>query len=516
MHELLTTHQMATADQLAVEMGVPSLTLMENAGLAVADEAEKMAEPNARIVVLCGPGNNGGDGFVAARHLQSRGCGVSVYLYGERGKLKGDAAENATRWLAKGTIEYTLVNAGPEQIASIREDLGKADLIIDALFGAGLTRALPDTLMELFSRQVWSDSCPPILAVDVPSGLDGTTGAVVGDHVIRASRTVTFFRRKPAHVLYPGRDLCGEVILADIGIPDGVFDQESGTPVKTEASVNTLVCMPILNRLKAIQSHKYDFGHAVVFSGPLHQTGAARLSAGAALRVGAGLVTVACPPDAVHTNAAHLTAVMLVPAEGAEGAGEVLSDRRKNAVLIGPGFGVGAETKAIVAAILGHDCAVVLDADALTSFEANPPELLELISRRRLKVGSNPRVVLTPHEGEFKRLFPDITGSKLERARAAADRSGAVIILKGPDTVIGVSTGAAFVNVNAPPWLATAGSGDVLAGFVLGLLAQGQSAVIAARNAVWLHGECANAFGPGLISEDLPGMIPTVYADLLK
>ena len=263
--------------------------------------------------------------------------------------------------------------------------------------------------------------------------------------------------------------------------------------------------------------HKYSFGHAVVVSGPMHATGAARLGARGALRVGAGLVTVASPLDAVAVNAAHLTAIMLNPFDGPRGLGEILADARKNAVLIGPGCGVSLATRLLAQVVLEFDAATVLDADALTSFTIDQDDDAEPMVNHLfalIKENAARPVVLTPHEGEFKRLFPDLEGSKLDRARAAAEISGAVVILKGPDTVIAGPDGFAHVNINAPPWLATAGSGDVLAGFVTGLLAQRMPAFEAASVAVWLHGECANRFGPGLIAEDLPEALPAVLRDL--
>jgi ADP-dependent NAD(P)H-hydrate dehydratase / NAD(P)H-hydrate epimerase len=482
--ELLTSEEMGRADRLAVASGVPSLTLMENAGSAVADEAALMAGAGARIAVLCGPGNNGGDGFVAARHLRGLGYDVSVGLLGERGALKGDAAAMAERYT--GSIEQLTALA-----------LEGARLIVDALFGAGLTRPLTGAAAEAVDRI--NQSGFPVLAVDVPSGLDGTTGAASGT-VVRAQRTVTFFRRKPGHLLLPGREYCGAVRVADIGIPASVL---------SEIGVNTWANAPAL-WLDAfprprLGGHKYDRGHALVVSGPLAHTGAARMGARGALRAGAGLVTVASPPDALAVNAAHLTAVMLLPFAGAGGLAQILSDRRKNAVLLGPALGVGAATRDLVAAALASGAAAVLDADALTSFEGDAQRLERAIA------SSQRPVVITPHEGEFRRLFPALgSGSKLERARVAAAESGAVVVLKGADTVIAAPDGRAAINENSSPWLATAGAGDVLGGVVAGLLAQGMPPFEAASAAVWLHGAAAAEFGPGLIAEDLPEMLPAI------
>jgi NAD(P)H-hydrate epimerase len=365
----------------------------------------------------------------------------------------------------------------------------------------------------------------PVVAVDVPSGLDGTTGQLSGP-AVEATSTVTFFRLKPGHVLLPGRALCGQVRLAQIGIPDAVL---------AEIAPRTWLNRPALWRNSypwpRMEGHKYSRGHAVVVSGPAESTGAARMSARGALRIGAGLVTVAGSAAATAINATHLAAIM-VKAIGTDAElSDFLADERRNAVVIGPGAGVGATTAATVLTVLTQAPAAVLDADALTSFapaegkEGPRPSAFGFVVR-----GAEPRptadvlfgaikarpagVVLTPHEGEFKRLFGDLPGSKLERARRAAEKSGAMVILKGPDTVIAAPDGRAAINDNAPPWLATAGSGDVLAGLVAGLMAQRMPAFDAACAAVWLHGECANRFGIGLIAEDLPEQLPQVLQGL--
>lgn len=514
---LLCVSEMSRADRLAAEAGVSSLTLMENAGRAVADAAARLVPAGARIAVLCGPGNNGGDGFVAARHLAERGHCVVVATLAERSAWRGDAAAMLARWA--GSID---------DARQIR--LEGAALVIDALFGAGLSRDIDGAYRELLERVAAAGV--PVLAVDVPSGVDGDTGCVRGA-AAQAARTVTFFRRKPGHLLYPGRALCGVVEVADIGMPEGHLEKLRATSSEPPVDANApALWRHAFPRLDA-SGHKYTRGHAVVVSGPPEATGAARLAARGALRVGAGLVTVASPRAAVPVNAAHLTAIMLAPFEVPEGLSRVLSDHRKNAVLIGPGAGVTSETRRMAEIALATGAGVVLDADALTVFAAHPTFAAHPIpdpspSRGWARGGgdtsSDPSAffaaiaarkaptVLTPHEGEFKRLFPDLEGSKLARARAAANRSGAVVILKGPDTVVAAPDGQAAINENAPPWLGTAGSGDVLAGFVAGLLAQGMPAFEAACDAVWLHGECGNVFGRGLIAEDIPEMLPRVFA----
>lgn len=482
--ELLTTEEMGRADRLAVEAGMPSLKLMDRAGCGVTRVARAMLGAGRRVAVLCGPGNNGGDGFVAARYLREGGADVAVSLLGEPGALKGDAATMAQRW-------------GGDVAPLSPRVLDGADLVVDALFGAGLARPIAGIAAEVIARL--NASSLPVLAVDVPSGLDGTTGQAAGP-VVTATRTVTFFRRKPGHLLLPGRMLCGPVVVEDIGIPADVL---------FHIGINTWANAPGLWRAQfpwpRLEGHKYSRGHAVVVSGPAAHTGAARMGARGALRIGAGLVTVASPEEALLVNAAHLTAIMLLPFAGPEGLARILADKRRNAVLLGPALGVGAATVALVETALASGAATVLDADAVTSFAEHPDKLFAAIA-------ALPRpVVMTPHDGEFARLFPDIEGaSKLERARAAAKRSGAVIVLKGADTVIAAPDGRAAINDNAPPWLATAGAGDVLAGFVAGLLAQGMADFEAAAAAVWLHGAAAHAFGPGLIAEDLPESLPEV------
>lgn len=474
-HALLTPEQMYRADALAVAAGVASLTLMERAGRAVAEEILRRfgARPT---LVLCGPGNNGGDGFVVARLLRDWGWPVRVALLGETARLKGDAAIMAKRW------------GGPfESVTS----LDGAGLIVDALFGAGLSKPLSAQILWLFSSVK-----VPVVAIDVPSGIDGASGQA-RPFALNAGLTVTFFRKKPGHVLMPGREYCGETVVADIGIPDRILDQ-----IKPRLMENVAPELPDAGA----NQHKYRRGHAVIVSGTAHQTGAARLAARGALRVGAGLVTVASPRAAMAAHEAHLTAIMLAEANDALALGRLLADRRKNAVCIGPATGVGPETRAKVRAALASGAAVVLDADALTSFAPAPDELFEAIAEIPER-----GVVMTPHEGEFSRLFKDLgteADSKYERAIAAARRSGAVILLKGPDSVAANAEGFAVINSNAPPSLATAGSGDVLAGLLTGLLAQGMEGVGAAAAAMWLHGAAARKFGrPGLIAEDLADLI---------
>lgn len=495
--ELLTTAEMAEADRLTIASGVRGVALMEAAGRAVADRAAHLIRRRngTKIEVLCGPGNNGGDGYVAAHALLEMGFDVEAYTLGDPRSLKGDAA-----WA------YELWNRDAPPIDLF--DIEHSDLVVDALFGAGLARDLDGAARELVERvNAWRrDGGGCVIAVDVPSGLDGATGAIRGA-AIEADETVTFFRLKPAHLLMPGRALCGDVTCADIGI---------GPDVLTEIAPRAFHNIPALWRaalpIPRIDAHKYARGHAVVVSGGLSSTGAARLAARGALRTGAGLVTVASPSDALLVNAAATTAVMVRRSDGPKGLAELLSDARKNAVALGPGLGVGEATCALVETALSHSDApraVVLDADALTSFAGAPERLFAAI-----RAAGGP-VVLTPHAGEFARLFGRDDADKLARAREAAEKSDAIVVFKGPDTVVAHPDGRAAIASNAPAWLATAGSGDVLAGMICGLLAQAMPAFEAACAGVWMHGEAANVFGPGLIAEDLPENLPKVWRALL-
>ena len=492
MIELLTTAEIAEADRLTIAGGVPGIDLMENAGRAVADAASAMLQ-GRRVVIVAGPGNNGGDGFVAARHLAERGHVVRVSFVGDRSRLKGDAALAAKRW------------AGPVEDAS-SDALTKGDVVIDALFGAGLDRAAEG--MHRAMIEAMNASGATVIAVDLPSGINGTTGAVMGT-AVRAHRTVTFFRRKTGHLLLPGRQHCGTVQVADIGIPASVL-----ATIKPAAFANRPELWGGLFPRPAATGHKYTRGHAVVVSGGVSTAGAARLAARGALRAGAGLVTIASPNEALAVNAASSLAVMVRPVDGATQLAEFLTDSRRNAVVLGPGGGVGQTMREQVAAALASAAAVLLDADALTSFV--PAALTEMIAKR----DKQQNVVLTPHNGEFSRLFKAIyedthVHAKLEKVRAAAQMCGAVVLLKGADTVVAAPDGRASIADNAPPYLATAGAGDVLAGMIAGLLAQGMPAFEAASAAVWLHGEAASEFGPGLIAEDLPEALPAVYRLLL-
>jgi len=487
--EVLTTAEMERADRLTIAAGTPGFALMLSAGQAVAEAAQHLAEEGP-ILVVAGPGNNGGDGFVAAAELAAQGREVSVSLMGERDALKGDAASAARGW------KHPLLPFTPQAI-------GKPALIIDALFGAGLNRSVNGEAHDMIAAI--NANGAPVIAVDLPSGVNGTSAAVMGI-AVRANETITFFRKKPAHLLLPGRPHCGRVRVADIGIETSVLDE-----IKPLTFENTPQLWRKAFPVPRTEAHKYARGHVLAVSGDMAATGAARMAARGALRAGAGLVTLASPRDALAINATALTAVMVRAVDTAIEFAEQLADKRFNACVIGPGAGLGERTRDFVHTALSAKRSLVLDADALTSFAEAPDRLFESI-----RTAGEGQVVLTPHEGEFPRLFSDISNkhpgrSKLERVRAAAERSGAVVLLKGPDTTVAAPDGRATIAANAPPWLATAGAGDVLAGIIAGLMAQGVAAFEAASIGVWMHGEAGREAGPGLIAEDLPEVMPAVH-----
>jgi hydroxyethylthiazole kinase-like uncharacterized protein yjeF len=492
MFELLTNAEMSEADRLTIASGVSGQTLMENAGAAVAKAVLARHPPGSKIAVVAGTGNNGGDGFVAARQLRRAGYRVVVHLIGHQDSIKGDAVEAARQW------QGPMTTGAP--------DLAGAHVIIDALFGAGLDRPVAGEALATIAAI--NGAGLPVVAVDLPSGINGTTGAVLGS-AVNASRTVTFFRKKTGHLLLPGRNHCGQVQVAEIGIPADVL-----AIIRPAACENSSALWGGKFPVPGTQGHKYSRGHAVVVSGGLARTGAARLADMAALRGGAGLVTLATPRDALEVNAATNLAVMVRPIDTAAEFETMLADRRFNAVTIGPGAGVGGHTREMTLTALAGQRSVVLDADALVSFADHAELLFAALNKNR-------NAILTPHAGEFHRLFdksfeniPAASESKLSSAKAAASITGAVVVHKGADTVIATPDGRVAINANAPPWLATAGTGDVLAGLITGLVAQGMPAFEAAAAAVWIHGEAAADAGPGMISEDLAPRFGEVYRRL--
>ena len=476
--EILTVAEMAAADRAAVLAGTPTPILMERAGEAVA-QAVRARYQRRPVVVWCGPGDNGGDGYVAARHLRRHGWPVVV-------ETAYPPTTDACRWAA---------SRWRGEVRALSQRLSADTLYIDAIFGAGLSRPLEGEVAEL--ARAAARQALTIVAVDAPSGVHGDTGRSLDGVALAAEITVTFHRRKPAHVLIEGRKACGEIVVADIGLASvgavSLFENEPGL---------------WLHRYPwpAIDAHKHSRGRLSVVSGDAWNTGAARLAARGGLRIGAGAVTLLSPPSALSVNASHLEAVMLAPFES--DADLAARAAKADAVIIGPAAGVGDATARHLRALAQTGAALVADADALTSFREDPSELFACLDRDD---------VLTPHPGEFERIFPGLLGRSPERitaAREAASTAGAVILLKGADTVIAAPDGRAAVSVNGTPWLATAGSGDVLAGFIGGLLAQGMDSFEAACAGAWIHAECGAVHGPGLIAEDLPGLAPKILARL--
>ncbi|MBB6251676.1 NAD(P)H-hydrate dehydratase [Nitrospirillum iridis] len=507
---LLTVARMRAADAAAIAGGVPGITLMENAGRAVAGVV--MARYGlGPVAVLCGPGNNGGDGFVVARHLAAAGWPVRLALLGDLDRLVGDAALAAAGWVEIWGRESVLA-ADPGVLTG-------AVVIVDALFGVGLSRPLAGGAADLVAAMAAARrQGAAVVAVDVPSGLDADTGAAVGDVaggdvMVQADVTVTFFRQKPGHLLLPGRLACGATVVADIGIPDAVLSAPAVAPnLWQNAPALFIGALP----RPRIDDHKYRRGHALVLGGAV-MTGAARLAARAAQRAGAGLVTVASPPAAELVYRLSSPSQIVRPLGDPAAAVGLLADPSVTAAVLGPGAGTGETEQALLRALVaaaggrGADFGLVLDADIFTAFAGQADAL---------KAHLGGRAVLTPHEGEFKRLFgsghPVLMGDKLARTRAAARHLGAVVLLKGPDTVIAHPDGRAVIEAGGPPTLATAGSGDVLAGLCLGLLAGGMDAFHAAMAAAWLHAQAAVRFGPGLVAEDLAEQVPALLAALLS
>jgi NAD(P)H-hydrate epimerase len=476
--ELLTTEEMYRADAYAIANGVAGPDLMQRAGKAVCDVVTARWKKRD-VTVLCGPGNNGGDGFVVARLLADAGWRVRLFLLGDRAALKGDAAHHAALW--QGDVL-------PLDAGALKPD----DLVVDALFGAGLARPLEGEALATIRRV--RELCLECVAIDVPSGASGDTGEVLGE-AAPAVETVTFFRPKPGHYLYPGRRLAGNLTVADIGIPVSGLDEIQPQTV-LNGPEHWRGAWPVLGPL----SHKYHRGHLLV-AGGAQMTGAARLATRAARRTGAGLATILAPSGTEIVYQLDQPGAMVLPFTETETA---LADDRRNAAIAGPGLGAGEETAELVLAFCQSNKRLVLDADGLSAFAGRPERLFDALPAE---------CILTPHDGEFARLFPGLAGSRLERARAAADLSGAIVVLKGADSVIAAPGGRAAINANAPAWLATGGTGDVLAGIAGGLLARGMPAFEAAAAAVWLHGEAANRYGSGMIAEDLPDQLPGLLGD---
>ncbi len=493
---LLKAAEMRRAEAEVMPDQDAAADLMETAGQAVFDMilSHRPMPATGRAVVLCGPGGNGADGYVVARLLAHEGWTVSVFALGAPDALPAAAAVKRAEWDAIGPVR---------SIDEAEDAVVDADLVVDALFGIGLSRPMQGTAL---ARLIGALEPRRVVSVDVPSGLCADSGRVIGDLCVAAGLTVSFQTPKPGHLLERGPELCGALSVVDIGVP-------------ASSSARITAAPSLLS--KAGGGHKYGQGHALVLAGGPGKGGAARMAARAALRIGAGLVTIGCPAAALQENAAQLNAIMLRRLDSAEKLGTILEDARLNAICLGPGLGLGSKTQALVGAALAARRGTVLDADALTSFEGSAAELFDQLHEDCL---------LTPHDGEFARLFPDLadplTGpvergpapSRIDAVRSAAARAGCAVLLKGPATVVAAPDGKVLVNAGvydrAAPWLATAGAGDVLSGFACGLMARGRTAFAAGGDAAWLHVAAARRFGPGLIAEDLSEALPGVFRDL--
>ncbi|SNS77415.1 NAD(P)H-hydrate dehydratase [Antarctobacter heliothermus] len=564
MTELLTSEQMRAVEQSAINSGrITGLELMECAGRGVVDAIllkwpelacrgdsdpdphDGLGQSTPKALILCGPGNNGGDGFVVARLLMERRWDVAVWTLAVPTKASPDALTAYSAWVASGGVQ--------QDWAQI-QDQAAPDLVVDALFGTGLTRPVPTVVADVFRhlRDVWGTAALRDnrrlrrVAVDMPSGVSSDTGDIlrpsqdphltlpedqpgIMDWAFQADLTVSFHTAKLGHYLESGPSLSGRLVRVPLPkVQD--CDSPADRPVSVEGHVRLVEPVvfgrpvaPVLHfrALQKASGHKFDHGHALILSGPPGQGGAARMAARAALRIGAGLVTVGCPRRGVPEHASHLNAIMVRGLDGTHGLAELLEDPRYSAVCLGPGLGLGPSTGELVKAALLARRGTVLDADALSRFQRTPEGLFDML---------HDSCVLTPHAGEFSRLFPDLadrlqasatTGpqySKVDATRAAAARAGCVVLFKGPVTVIAAPDGQCSLNAavyeRATPWLATAGAGDVLAGMITGLLARGHAPMRAAEAGAWLHVETARVFGPGLIAEDLPETLPRVFREL--
>lgn len=489
MHELLTPEQMSAADAITIDSGIAGIELMQCAG-AFIFEVLRQHFPNVKnVLVVGGVGNNGGDGFILAELLKQNGYDVAVTLIGDDTKIAGDAR-----------LAFDKMS---KEIKHIKDpDYDAYDLLVDGIFGAGLKREVEGDFANVIHAM--NASVTDILAIDLPSGINGQSGQVSGC-AIKAQATVTFFRYKPGHFLFPGRELCGKVYLGQIGICKKVLNQ-----ILPRLNLNAPALWQDHYPVLKATGHKYSRGHALLISGGLDKSGAARLMAKAALRMGAGLVTIACPSKTMAAHAACMDAIMLTKMDDEHELSNILNDKRINTVCVGPGLDPNEQTRDIAKIILNTDKSVVLDAGALTAFSNKPNALFDLIRAR-----SSP-TILTPHDGEFARLFPELISidDKVERTKFASIKSNATLVLKGPDTVIAKGADQAAISNNAPPWLATAGSGDVLCGMISALLAQGMSQFDAACAGVWFHGEAGTHAGPGLISSELEQALKTVIENI--
>ncbi len=521
MSVLLRASKMRAAEERAIRSGrVSGAVLMERAGRGVFEAIctawPELAAGGATAAILCGPGNNGGDGFVVARLLSDLGWAVTAYFNGDPSKLPENAFSAFRHW------------QGPTRPLSDYASSSE-DIIVDALFGTGLARPVSGEFLAALGVASERPRTSKLVAVEVLSGFSSDSGHLPegsNDYPVRlrADITVTFQAPRLGHFTgsLPARS--GRLVVVPIGVelPDG------------DSVVRLLEAPEPEQVTKGLLGHKYGHGHALVLAGGATKGGAGRLAARGALRVGAGLVTLGACDEALAENAARLDAIMLRRIDGGEDLGLALADPRITALCLGPGLGLDRGAAGLVGAALdwilppdaplidgtdaqiaahlrryGRRVPVVLDADALTL----------LASEGGFEAKLHEGCVLTPHEGEFARLFPDLNGpDKPERVRAAAERVGCVVVMKGPDTVVAAPDGRIWIGGafydRAAPWLATAGSGDVLAGMIAGLMARGLLPVVAACAAVWLHQDAGRRLGAGLIAEDIPEALPAILREI--
>ncbi len=534
MFNLLTAEQMRATERVAIESGaVTGLQLMERAGAGVVSAIMKewpdFETGVYRVAILCGPGNNGGDGYVIARLLKERGWDVDVFVLGDVEKLPTDAKANYRIWSGMGGISPVGSKRGVRSIISTGYHL-----VVDALFGTGLVRPISDNLGELMERPV-GDKRFKLVCVDIASGVCADSGQIIAgcdgreNAVGPADLTVTFHRAKPGHILAEGSRLTGKLRVVDIGLADKLSEVSRDLNISASLAGDTRWFVSYssdngkLRRDKIMQvhkvyrtAHKYDYGHALVVAGSMESSGAARLAARGALRMGSGLVSIVCDESSVATHATQLNAIMIKQAEDGNEFRDLLRDKRLNAICLGPGLGY-EKAREFVPIALASGCKVVLDADSLVAYEDDPGQLFAML---------HSQCVLTPHAGEFARLFPDIANqldnkrsscpvySRVNATLDAAKRAGAIVLLKGSNTIIADLSNQIWISsaskAEFAPWLATAGAGDILAGFIIGLLARGFAPLQAAELAAWLHVECACSFGPGLIAEDISEQLPVV------
>ena len=480
---ILTAAQMREADRFTIEdIGIPSLVLMENAGRQVVAAIEAAYEEQlaGRVAVLCGRGNNGGDGFVVARTLLQRGVDTAVFVIGSLGDVRGDARTNLD---ILGRLGLTVVEIGDEQSWELHfSEISQCTLIVDAILGTGLKAAVNGMLETVFADVNASDI--PIVSVDLPSGLSADTPHLIGD-CVSAAMTVTLAAPKLPLVLPPGETHAGDVVIADIGVPYEVVEGLEGPYV----DLLTPEQLRVLIEPRAAESHKGDFGRVTVIAGSIGKTGAAMLSGMAALRSGAGLVTVATPASCLPVVASMAPEMMTEPLLDSEGcvaaaAVDRVMELAHDVIACGPGLGRTREASAFVRALVDRATVpLVLDADALTLLAEEPGGLLGRDDRD---------VIITPHPGEMARLAgmttDEVQANRLQVASDFATTHHVYVVLKGHRTVIATPTGRVFINPTGNPGMATAGTGDVLTGMVAAWLAQLLDAEAACRLAVFLHG----------------------------